>query len=320
MHRTIECLRIIQNIQSRHKEAFSSVGEPEAMRDLLTPKQVAQAIGASEASLKRWCDKGLVPTLRTAGGHRRLPLDGVLQFLRESGHPLVRPEVLGLPSATGKGDFTLERAQALLTSALVAGDEEQFSRVVFDLYVSGQTVAAICDRAIAPAFAEIGERWDHGTVHVYEERRGCEVCLRVLHRLRAALPHPPPTAPSAIGGTLEADPYGIPTTTVELALLEAGWRAESLGSGLPVETLEAALERMRPRLLWLSVATFASRDAILEQTSRLFGKASELGAALVVGGRALSDDLRVQMQYTAHCDTLQHLVAFARTLGAETKP
>ncbi|OYW17913.1 MAG: hypothetical protein B7Z55_11620, partial [Planctomycetales bacterium 12-60-4] len=68
-----------------------------AARELLTPKQVAVAIGVSESSLKRWCDRGILPTVRTAGGHRRIPTSGVLKFLQQSGHPLVQPEVLGLP-------------------------------------------------------------------------------------------------------------------------------------------------------------------------------------------------------------------------------
>jgi hypothetical protein len=103
---------------------------------------------------------------------------------------------------------------------------------------------------------------------------------------------------------------------VELALREEGWQAESLGSGLPVETLELAIERLRPRLAWLSVSAFDSRDSILERTARLFEHASALGTALVVGGKALTEDLRLEMQYTAHCDTLQHLIAFSRTLNA----
>jgi excisionase family DNA binding protein len=65
------------------------------MKELITPKQVARAIGVSESSLKRWCDRGLIPTVRTAGGHRRLPISGVLSYLRETGHEMVRPELLG---------------------------------------------------------------------------------------------------------------------------------------------------------------------------------------------------------------------------------
>ena len=54
------------------------------MRELLTPKQVARAINVSESSVKRWCDKGVIPTQYTAGGHRRIPLSGLMEFLRSS--------------------------------------------------------------------------------------------------------------------------------------------------------------------------------------------------------------------------------------------
>jgi MerR family transcriptional regulator, light-induced transcriptional regulator len=79
------------------------------MHEHLTPKQVARAIGVSEASLKRWCDKGLIHSVRTAGGHRRLPLADVMSFLRKSGHPLVSPEVLGLPAVSSRGALAARR-------------------------------------------------------------------------------------------------------------------------------------------------------------------------------------------------------------------
>ena len=80
--------------------------------ELLTPSQVAQAIGVSEASVKRWCNKGLLASFRTIGLHRRLPIDVVIQFIRSSGRPLLRPELIGLPPATGQGQTVLPRAQA----------------------------------------------------------------------------------------------------------------------------------------------------------------------------------------------------------------
>ncbi|REJ65407.1 MAG: helix-turn-helix domain-containing protein [Planctomycetota bacterium] len=50
------------------------------MNDLLTPKQVARAISISESSIKRWCDRGAIATQYTPGGHRRIPLSGLLEF------------------------------------------------------------------------------------------------------------------------------------------------------------------------------------------------------------------------------------------------
>ncbi len=285
------------------------------MRELLTPKQVARSIGVSEASLKRWCDKGTVPSIRTAGGHRRLPINGVMQFIRQTGHPIVRPEVLGLPSTTGQGQATLERTRAQLRPALEAGDEQQVGRLVFDLYLAGHTACGVCDQVIAPALHDIGARWAHGAIEVYEERRGCEICTRLLYQLEKLLPSVPDSAPRAIGAAIEGDPYTMPTLMAEIALREAGWRADSYGVGLPFATLGAAIRELRPGLFWLSVSTISSVPDFLAGYSNLYETAIECGVPVVVGGRALTEEIRKAIQYSAYGDMLRHMVSFARTLN-----
>lgn len=288
------------------------------MKELLTPKQVARSIGVSEASLKRWCDKGTVPSIRTAGGHRRLPINGVMQFIRQTGHPIVRPEVLGLPSTTGHGPATLERARVQLRPALEAGDEQQVGRLVFDQYLAGHTACDVCDQVIAPALHDIGARWAHGTLEVYEERRGCEICARVLYQLEKLLPSVPDSAPRAIGAAIEGDPYTMPTLMAEIALREAGWKADSYGVGLPFATLGAAICDVRPGLFWLSVSTIGSVPDFLAGYSILYETALECGVPVVVGGRALTVEIRKAIQYSAYGDTLRHMVSFARTLNRRT--
>ena len=285
------------------------------MKKLVTPKQVAQAINVSESSLKRWCDRGLLTTVRTAGGHRRLALDDVVQFLRESGHPLVRPELLGLPSTVGQGATVVARARDQVRDALLAGDEDQCRRIVFDLYLSGQSACEICDRVLAVAFHDIGDRWECGEIFVYRERRGCEIALKALHDLRQAIRTPPADAPEAIGGALEHDPYRLPTTMIEIALREAGWRASSYGTLLPAATLGEAVRENRPQLLWVSVSSIESVPQFLDEYARLYETAAELGTAVAVGGRALTEEIRQQMVYSAYCDTLRHLVTFVATLS-----
>jgi methanogenic corrinoid protein MtbC1 len=284
------------------------------VKQLISPKQVAQAIGVSESSLKRWCDRGLLVSVRTAGGHRRLELDSVVRFLRESGHEVARPELLGLPSSVGHGAAVTDRSREQLRDALLAGDEEQVRRIIFDLYLSGQTTSDICDRVIAGAFHEIGHGWECGQVVVYRERRACELALKVLHELRRAIPAPALESPTALGGTIEGDPYGLPTTMVELALHEIGWRATSLGTMLPLATLAEALRENQPELLWISVSAIQSLPEFLDEYGRLQQVATGLGTAVAVGGRALTADVRQQMTYSAYCDTLRHLVTFAHSM------
>lgn len=286
------------------------------MKELVTPRQAAEALGVSEASLKRWCDRGLLPAIRTAGGHRRLPINGVVQFIRDRGQPLARPEVLGLPRATGRSEHTLDRIKDLMRGAIEAGDEEQCRRLVFNLYLAGHHTHEIGDLVIASSFREIGRRWSHGEVEVYEERRGVEVCTRALFQLRMTLPDPAISAPTAIGATLEGDPYTLATNLVELTLREGGWRAQNYGIGLPAETLCAAIDEVKPALFWLSVSTISDPHLYLRQHEQVYQAATRRGTALVVGGRALTEDLRHEMRYSAYCDTLSHLASFAATLRA----
>ena len=87
------------------------------MRDLLTPKQVARALDVSESSVKRWCDKGAIPTQYTAGGHRRIPLAPLLQLVREGSYQLIHPEALGLPATSGQTGRVVNRAREQLIGA-----------------------------------------------------------------------------------------------------------------------------------------------------------------------------------------------------------
>lgn len=257
--------------------------------------------------------------VRTAGGHRRLAMNSVLEFIRKTGQPLVAPEVLGLPTATGSGGMSLDRAQVEATNALVAGDEIRFRRIVFDLYLSNHTACELLDDVVARAFHEIGERWSHGDAQVYQERRAIEICNRVLVELRSALPNLPPDAPLAVGGSLSGDPYSLPTTMVDIALREIGWRAESLGTNLPANTLVAAIQDLRPRIFWLSVSAFVAVDDFLESFQLISAAAQQAKTSLLVGGRTLSEDLRRRMDYSKYCDTLKHTVSFAESIWKATK-
>lgn len=284
------------------------------MKELISPKQVARAIGVSESSLKRWCDRGLIPTERTAGGHRRLRLDAVISFIRKQGYALPHPELLGLPATTGQTAWTLERARDRLRTALIAGDEAVSRQVALDVYLAGQAISTLCDQVIAAAFHDIGDLWECGDVEVYEERRACEIAVRIVYELRHVVPQPAAEAPAAFGGTLDGDPYTLAVSMAELVLRDAGWNASSLGHMLPFATIRAAVITHRPRLVWLSISTIRDKGRFIQEMNDLFTTAQSTGAALALGGKSLDPELRQQLRYSAYCDTFQHLADFARTL------
>lgn len=284
------------------------------MPETLSPKQVARAIGVSESSLKRWCDQGLIPFSKTVGGHRRLSLDDVVAFIRAQGYEVLDPEAMRLPILAGQTHRTLDRAKEELVDALGNGDEGLCRQIVTDLYLQGHPAAKLCDEVLAAAFHEIGDRWECGHLEVYEERRACELCLRVVFHLRTLLPQVSNTAPVALGGTLDGDPYTLAVSMAEIVLWEAGFRAMSLGHMLPFATLHSAIRKHRPRLIWLSISAIRDDARFATEMNQLFDTALEHDTALVVGGVALTEDVRKAIRYSAYCDTFAHLDGFARAL------
>ncbi|MEO8495048.1 MAG: B12-binding domain-containing protein, partial [Planctomycetota bacterium] len=286
------------------------------------PKQVARAIDVSESSVKRWCDSGVIPTQYTAGGHRRITMAGVLEFVRSGRYELVHPEALGLPPTSGQSTRVVIRASEQLTEALIAGDDARCRQIAIDIYLAEHNISVLCDDVFAAAFREIGSRWSCGEAEVYQERRGCEITLRVLHELRSILPAPPADAPLAIGGATSGDQYSLGTTMVELVLRDAKWNAVSLGDNLPFETLAAAIKEHRPKLFWLSCSHIADEPDFLTGYRQLYDEFG-MDVAFVVGGFALTDQIRQKMKFSSYCDNMQHLEGFAQTLrgaiGEKTK-
>jgi excisionase family DNA binding protein len=282
--------------------------------DVYTPKQIARALGVSESSLKRWCDQGVLPTVRTVGGHRRIPLSAVLEYVRASGRALVRPDVLGLPATSGMGERVVDRARERLVAALSDGDVVVCRQVMFDLHLAGHPISTLGDGVIRPAFEQLGYSWECGNLEVYQERRACEIVSRVLHELELALPQPPVDAPLAMGGTIEGDVYQLATTLVAMVMRQRGWRATSLGAGLPIATMLAAVSAHRPRIFWISVSHVADEARFLAEYEAFFQEASR-SVIVAVGGRALNEELRKAMRFSVFCERLSELEAFLGTLS-----
>ena len=282
-----------------------------------SPKEVAKAIGVSESSLKRWVDKGLIQASKTAGGHRRLELADVLNYLRSTGRGLENPVAVSLPEGCGAdAEREIATSQLLFAEAVSSGNEINATRVIIDAYLSGSSVAEIFDLVITPTFHQIGEMWHCGEAEVYEERRACEVCLRAVHELRRAVGSGPVDGPVAMGGTLDGDPYTLATTLAELVLRSNGWKATSLGNMLPFEAVRKAIIDTRPALFWVSVTSIRDVDRFTTDFNLLFDIAQSMGTSLVAGGQALTAEIRQRIRYTNFSDNFRHFETFANTIKA----
>ena len=284
------------------------------LEDQLTTRQVAEALGVSESSVKRWCDGGSIPTMRTVGGHRRIPLAGFMQFLEQTNRTVTSPLAPVGGRMSESGEPTLDRS--VFREALKAGDESTCREFATRAFAQKQSFAWVADEVIADTFHHFGRAWECGELEVFQERRGCEIAARLIYEMRRLIPDPPSHGLLAIGGAPAGDLYSLPSQIVEITLRECGWRATNLGSNLPLETIGAAVRQLRPRLLWLSASHLADSGRFVQQYSD-FHESLPTGTLVVVGGRALNDEIRPKIRYTSHCDNMQQLAEFAKAVHGQ---
>ncbi len=252
--------------------------------------------------------------MKTSGGHRRISLDGLHDFLQASQRQIVNPSVLGFTLVPGRRKTPVPGSrhpvQVAFREALATGDEQRCSELAEEWRADGWSLSETADDLITDALRGIGVAWESNELDVYQERVACGICLRLISRMKRDLPVPSETAPIAVGGTLSGDLYEVPSALVELTLAELGWRAINLGVNLPHESFAQAAADYLPALVWLSASVIHDEDEFVSMQNLL---ANSLGddVSLIVGGRALNDPIRPKLRYTAHCDSIGHLASLA---------
>jgi excisionase family DNA binding protein len=231
------------------------------MDDLLSTVDVGRLAGVGPTAVKRWADQGVLPCVKTAGGHRRFERHQVQRFLETSRGT----------SASSFVDLLLQ------TDGL--GVE---ARLLTDRSRLGSWLAVT--EMLGGALVEIGARWRAGTVSIVQEHLASERLSRALARIADALPTPP-AAPRCMLACAEGDRHVLGLSLVEVALREAGWATLWSGQDTPAAEL-AEVARTRGAEMIAVSASAATVDADgLHRQAALVGEACERsGVVLVLGG------------------------------------
>ncbi len=255
------------------------------MKSVLTPRELAEAIGVSESSLKRWADEGVVRVSRTAGGHRRISIADAVRFIRESRSPLVRPEILGvgeiaLASADRRSGLTPTEQ---FESYLLEGRPAEARGLLVSLFLSGASIAAISDGPLRTAMAHIGDLWNRDERGILVEHRAAEICAGAMNQLQA-LVATPDNAPVAVGGAPTNDPGVLSTLVAATVLTSEGLRVVNLGAFTPLSTIRRAAQEQHAVLAWLSVTHNCDAAELRRETAELARELATINCQLAIGG------------------------------------
>ena len=274
------------------------------MSKFLSPRQFAEAIGVSESSVRRWADRGDISIARTAGGHRKIAHSEAVRFIREHSADVVRPDLLEINEPTHRRArvTAFSEQHSELLEALLAGQADVAIGMLTRMYVNGVSAAAICDGPIRHAMQAIGNLWPQDKRGIFLEHRATNICLEGLTTLRSQFPKRSISAPIAIGGSPEQDPYAVPTLMVSTVLADVGFETVNLGPNTPFAVLSQSAIDLRAEVVWLSISK--EQDATRQaEFSAMAKHLQRRRVHLVMGGRGVAC-LNIPKSKYVHCFSL----------------
>ena len=283
-----------------------------------SPKELAEVIGVSESSIKRWGDSGLIEMSRTAGGHRRIGFHAALRFIREQEMQIVRPDLIGLPDleALPRAARAEPLSEDMLYHLLKEGQAVKARGLIALAYLDGMPLATLFDGPLAGALRRLGTLWHENDAGIFVEHTATSTCIEAINQVRLLIPTPPEQAPVALGGAPFQDPYLLPSLMVTAVLADLGYRTVNLGPNTPASTFLHAAAAEEPRLVWVALKNALSpseHEALAEQ---VLTPLLHQDVEVVLGGHGLDDDDAPWPNAVHVLDSMNALADFARKHAA----
>jgi excisionase family DNA binding protein len=259
------------------------------MKTLLSTRDVADLMKVTETTIKRWSADGLLPCVKTPGGHRRYRMPDVLRFAEDRRYPLsgIAPPALAgidpqaLEFSVYKKDF--RGVTRLLIDHAPKGNRAAILDVLTYLAKHQVPIATIGDEVIRPALAEIGRLWSEGRLQINEEHAASQALLEAVIRLSPDLPRRGDNGRTAVCACAEGNHHEIGLRILCYALESEGWSVHYLGANTPFDTLRSYIAAARPRLLCLSLSA-GQPESMLAELRALGALTRSTETAYLIGG------------------------------------
>jgi excisionase family DNA binding protein len=257
--------------------------------DVLSTRQVAQLLGVGEATIKRWADAGEIECFRTPGGHRKFRLRDVTGFVEGRKFQVqgTLPARLSLPGSEGEEGGAVAGFQA----AALAGDASLCVAQLAAHRLRGTSLAQIFDDVVAPALADMGERWQSARLSVAEEHVGSQAVIDAIARAQP-LAEPPgepnrPTRGAAVVAAVAGELHDIAARMAACLLRARGYEVLAPLAQTPARDLADLVTRCRASIVALSSTMLRDPGELTEQIALAARAASATGGRVVVGGKGM---------------------------------
>ncbi|TDC00361.1 cobalamin B12-binding domain-containing protein [Micromonospora fluostatini] len=182
---------------------------------------------------------------------------------------------------------TTAEAFPAFVRCLAEADEYAAIDVALDLLAGGVPAERVLLDLVAPAQAEVGERWARNEWSVAQEHAATHISERVVAAV-AATAAARPTGERVVVACLDGEWHALPTRLVAEVLRLRGWQVTFLGASVPVAHLVSYLHRYDAH----AVALGCALPMRLPHAHRVIEACRRSDVPVVVGGRGFAPDGR----------------------------
>jgi DNA-binding transcriptional MerR regulator len=170
---------------------------------------------------------------------------------------------------TAEESDTAMRLYRALERALDTYDESDAQHVV-DTMLRELSLTTVLRDIVMPYLAELGRRWESGTIDVAQEHFASNLIRGRLAGL--ALGWGQGLGPHAVIACPKGELHDLPLMVFGIVLNRSGWRVTFLGNNTPVSDLDSAVRHLQPQVVVLAATTSAPFLTALEGLRDLVGR------------------------------------------------
>lgn len=238
---------------------------------LMSTGDVAEVLGVSEATVKRWADAGTLTCIRTPGGHRKFRLRDIAMHLASRRGPS------DVPAEPTEEDRQVEE----LVSSLLVGDTEKVMGAIATARLQRSSFAAIADTLLYPAVIKVGQACTAGRCETFHQHIAFNTLIDVCSRQRQALRVPGNVRGRMIAAPMPGEPNDLLARFSTLVAVESGLDGYLLGPGLSPTSVSRAAEDLGASWVVLSGGTTELAPGLAQYVEAVLGGTERSKARVV---------------------------------------
>ena len=179
----------------------------------------------------------------------------------------------------------------LIKKGIVDGDEAGAMAAVTEMLQENVQAQNIIDKAVVPAFNEVGKLFDAREYFLSDMLQSAHVAHQVLGALETRLAaEDKGVKTKVVMGTVKDDLHDIGKNIVAMILKSAGYEVIDLGRDVAPEVFVKVAEEMKPDIIGLSALLTTTMPA-MKTTVETLRNSGVLGKAkIIVGGAPITEE------------------------------